>query len=369
MPTPRNRARLIDRQADLDASCAAIAGQSELALDTEFARTNTYRPQLCLVQVATPGEMLCIDMLAGLDARRLWDVIARTAALKIMHAAKQDLEVLALRFGGLPAPLFDTQIAAALLGHPPQLGYAALVETELGVRLEKTQTRTDWTRRPLTSEQVEYAGDDVAYLPELSRRLRERLASLDRESWATEDSAALLDPSLYGVNPERAWERISGVEFQPAAVQARVRRLAAWRERRADRADRPRQWILSDQALLALASANPLDVPEIERLDVIPAGVVRRSGPALLAELRRADEDLATGAVTPKQLMRPAAPDSSRLKQLSGLTQKIAGELAIAPEILATRAELTALLRGARELRPLRGWRRAVIGDALLAEL
>lgn len=369
MPTPRNPARLIDRQAELDASCAAIAGQGEIALDTEFARTNTYRPQLCLLQVAASGEMFCIDTLAGLDTRRLWDALAATGSLKTIHAAKQDLEVLALRFGGLPGPLFDTQIAAALLGHPPQAGYAALVAAELGVHLEKTQTRTDWSRRPLTAAQVDYAGDDVAFLLELGHRLRERLATLDRIRWVQEDCAALLDPALYGVYPERAWERLTGVEYQPAAVQARVRRLAAWRERRADSADRPRQWILSDQALLALASANPRDVAGIERLDVLPAGAVRNSGPAVLAELRRADDDLASGAIDPKQWSRPTAPDGSRLKQLAGLVQKVAADLGIAPEILATRAELTLLLRGSREMRPLRGWRRAVIGDTLLGAL
>jgi ribonuclease D len=369
MPTPRHAARLISRQDELDACGAIIEQQDELPLDTEFARTDTFRPKLCLIQVATPGEMFCIDMLADLDSSRLWTSLASARHLTILHAAKQDLEVLMLRFGALPARLFDTQIAAGLLGHPPQTGYAALVQAELGVRLEKTQTRTDWTRRPLTAAQIAYAADDVAYLEELGRRLRQRLAGSGREAWALEDSAALLDTDLYRVHPESAWERLSGLEYQSVPVQARARGLAAWREERADRADRPRQWILSDQAIMALAAAGPGDLAAIEALNVMPPGVVRNSGEAILAVLREADAGLAAGRAALTQLARPAPLDNGNLRRLAAVVQKAAAELGIAPEILATRSEMTALLRGSRDLRPLQGWRRAVIGEALLAAL
>lgn len=369
MPVPREHAHLVDSQEQLDACLPVLTAQGELPLDTEFARTDTYRPRLCLMQIATPATMFCIDMLADLDATTLWQAIAAERTLKIMHAAKQDLEVLGLRFGSLPGPLFDTQVAAGLLGHPQQAGYAALVESELGVRLEKTQTRTDWSRRPLTPAQVDYAADDVAYLAELASRMRERLRQLGREDWALADSAALLDPALYGVQAQSAWQRLSGIEYLPVAVQARARRLAAWRERRADSADRPRQWILTDQALLALAMAGPQDLAGIEALQVLSPGALRRSGEALLAELRQAEADLAAGSVVPVQRPRPAPSDNGQAKKLVAVVQKAASELGIAPEILATRAELVALLRGERELRPLRGWRRAVIGEALLARV
>jgi ribonuclease D len=286
--------------------------------------------------------------------------------LKILHAAKQDMEVFWLRFGSLPGPLFDTQVAAGLLGHPPQAGYATLLDSEFGVRIDKSQTRTDWSRRPLTAAQLAYAADDVAYLPELAARLRGRLAEEGREDWALEDSAALLDPELYAARPDRAWERLSGVEYQPVAVQARTRALAAWREQRADRADRPRQWILGDQALMALASTAPPTLAAIEALAVLSPGAIRNSGEAILAELRAADAALARGVLTLTQRSRPGPVDNGNVKRLSAVAQKIASGLGIAPEILATRGEMTALLRGERELRPLRGWRRAVIGDALL---
>lgn len=368
MPTP-DHGRLLDRQDDLGDACAHLSGVAELPLDTEFARTETYRPRLCLAQVALPDRVFCVDMLAPLDFASFWQGVAAPGATKIMHAAKQDLEVLLLRFGQLPGPLFDTQVAAALLGHPAQAGYATLVAAELGVHLDKSQTRTDWSRRPLTSAQIEYAANDVAHLGELAGRLRTRLAGCGREQWALEDCAALLDPALYGVRPESAWERLPGITWQSPLVQARARRLAAWRERRADQADRPRQWILADQALLALAGTGPVDVAAIEELDVMPRGAVRNSGAAIVTELRAAEADLADGRVQITQQERPAATDNGRVKQLGALVQKAAADLGIAAEILATRAELAALLRGASELRPLRGWRREVIGTTLLAAL
>jgi ribonuclease D len=360
---------MVETQADLDAVSARIAAERELPLDTEFARTDTYRPKLCLVQAGTSDALWCIDTLAPLDLEPLWRAIAGTGSPKILHAAKQDMEVFLLRFGSLPGPLFDTQIAAGLVGHPPQAGYATLVEAELGVRIDKTQTRTDWSRRPLTPAQIAYAANDVAHLPELALALRRRLEALGRDEWAAEDSAALLDPALYRVHPERAWERLGGIAFQPPGVQARARRLAAWREQRADQADRPRQWILSDHALLALAQANPADSAAIQALDVMPPGAVRNSGPALVAELRAADEEFAAGAHGLTQRERPAATDNAQVKRLAAVVQKIAAGLGIAPELLATRGELTALLRGSRTERPLGGWRRAVIGEALLAAL
>lgn len=369
MPTPDEPIGLIARQADLEAACTAIGGQAELALDTEFARTDTYRPKLCLVQMGTPAHVFCVDMLAGLDPGPLCHALATPAAVKILHAAKQDIEVLWLKLAMLPAPIFDTQIAAGLLGYPPQAGYATLVEAELGVRLDKTQTRTDWSRRPLSAAQIAYAANDVAHLTELAERLRLRLVREGRLEWAREDSAALLDPALYEVRPEHAWQRLGGIDHQPIAVQARGRLLAAWREQRADRADRPRQWILSDQAIMTLASANPQDAAAIEALGVLTPRAIRNSGQAILAELRRANAEVAAGTIALTRQPRPAPLDSGDVRRLAAVVKKLAGELGIAQEVLATRADLGALLRGSRDVRPLRGWRRTVVGEALLAAL
>jgi ribonuclease D len=321
------------------------------------------------MQFAGRHDVFCIDALIGLDTSGLWRLLGAGPPLKLVHAAKQDLEVLQLHFGRLPQPIFDTQITAGLLGHPAQVGYAGLAEAELGVRLDKSHTRTDWSRRPLSPEQLAYAANDVAYLGELYERLGTRLATLGRAAWAEEDSAALLDPSLYETRPEDAWQRLPGVVYLPAPVQARIRRLAAWREARAARANRPRQWILSDQALLGIAQANPRQLADLGHISDLPAGTVRKAGEVLLEELRAAERDLSSGAVDLQQQPRPAAVENWAIRKLGQVVQRVAGELGIAPEILATRADLTAIFRGSRELRPLQGWRRAVIGEALLAAL
>jgi ribonuclease D len=287
----------------------------------------------------------------------------------ILHAAKQDLEALIRQMPRLPARLFDTQIAAAFLGHPPQTGYAALVEAELGQRIDKTQTRTDWSQRPLTPEQLHYAAEDVAYLGELHDILSGRLRERGREHWVTEDSAALLDPSLYSVDPERAWERLPALAHLAPAIQARARRLAAWRERRADAADRPRQWILPDAVLLEMAHRNPGSTAELATIQGLAPGTARRAGEDLLAELRRAAADLADGRMQITQVARTEAPDAAAMKRLGAVVQEIAKELGVSPELLATRKDLTALLRGARDIRPLSGWREAVVGRALLAAI
>jgi ribonuclease D len=367
MPTPQHPIYLVEHQARLDACCAALTGRSEIGLDTEFVRTDTYRPRLCLVQLASSDEVYCVDALAGLDTTGLWNLLASADNVKLVHAAKQDLEVLRLQSGRLPVAIFDTQIAAGLLGAPAQIGYAGLVQSELGVALDKSHTRTDWSRRPLTTEQIAYAGNDVAYLPDLYGILRERLEASGRLRWAEEDSAALLDPALYDAPPQDAWRRLGGVTHLPVAVQARVRRLAAWREDRAAGANRPRQWILSDQALLSLAHADVGGIADLGAIEDLPAGTVRKSGEALLAELRKADADLASGSLALVQLPRPAPAENGAIRRLSQVVQAVAANLNVVPEILATRSDLTALYRGSRAVRPLQGWRRAVIGEALLA--
>ncbi|MBW7930118.1 MAG: ribonuclease D [Gammaproteobacteria bacterium] len=369
MPSPDLPTRIVDTAAGLDDACAAIERSTSLALDTEFARTDTFRSRLCLIQVGTGTGIHCIDALADIDLPMLWRLIAAAEREKILHAAKQDIEVLLQSFGTTPAPLFDTQIAAGLLGHPPQAGYASLVAAELGIQLDKTQTRTDWSRRPLSPAQMAYAANDVAWLPALAMRLRARLRETGRETWVEEDSRALLDPALYSLRPEQAWERLGRLEYQPVPVQARARQLAAWREQRADKANRPRQWILSDQLLMALATTNPRNQAALAALG-LPAGLLRHSGATLLEELARADAALAAGELAHLgQQLRPTADDNGQLKQLAAVARKVADGLGLAVEILATRGELGALLHGERELRVLRGWRRAVIGEPLLAAL
>lgn len=366
MPASSHHDVLIDRQPQLDDACAALRAGEAIGIDTEFLRTSQYAPVLCIVQVAAGGRVFCVDELAGLDSTPLWDVLCAGAGLRIVHAAKQDQEVIRIRHGRLLSPLFDTQVAAALAGHPPQVGYAGLVKALMDIDIDKTHTRADWSKRPLAPELIDYAATDVAHLHELHDRLADTLRRLGRYEWALEDSARLTDPALYAVDVDEAWRRMPGIPRMAPRAQLRARRLARWREEYAMRSDKPRQWILSDRALLDIAQRGPANAAGLAECEDVQPGFVRRQGEAVLAELAAADDDFAAGVV-PVQEPRAELVDPAELKRLGRVVEACARELDIPQEILATRRDLTGLIRGERDLRPLAGWRRAVIGERLLA--
>ncbi|MGC1729615.1 MAG: ribonuclease D, partial [Steroidobacteraceae bacterium] len=232
----------------LDELSARLQRQARVGLDTEFLRERTYRAQLCLVQLSSPAEVACVDPLALRDLSPLVALLTATHVVKVMHASRQDLEVL-FPVAGLTAPVFDTQIAAALAGFPAQVGYAELVRRVLGRELAKSHTRTDWSRRPLSVEQLEYAFDDVRYLLPLAEELQTRLGQLGRLEWLNEELGAIGDAGGFAVDPEQAWLRIKGLRGLDPGRERLARELAAWRERRAVEHDRPRGWILEDVAL------------------------------------------------------------------------------------------------------------------------
>ena len=366
MPAIDSQSCLIDKQAPLEELCGQLAKRPIIAMDTEFVRTQTYFARLCLVQVATDDRIACIDLLAGLDTTDFCESLTAPDGLKILHAAKQDLEAWHSTYDRLPAPIFDTQIGAGLLGHAPQVGYARIVEDMLGIQLKKGQTRTDWSRRPLTAAQSDYAVDDVRYLQELHARQREQLENAGRYAWALEDSESLTDTGLYESRPADAWRRLPKIAYMPVPMQSRARRLAVWREQQAKKADRPRQWILSDKALLDMAENDPRDQRALSRTSDLPPGVVRKRGKALLEVIRRANEDVANDRVEFEQLAKPRPPDPKKLGRLAQIVSQTAEELGITAEILATRRDLTAILRGQHDVRPLFGWRKTILGDRLL---
>lgn len=360
---------LVDQPGAVARAVAAAADAPLIALDTEFVRTTQFAPRLCLVQFAAGAEVFCIDELAGLELAPLWDALLADG-LRILHAAKQDLEVIYLRYGRLPARIFDTQIAAALTGHPAQVGYAGLVQALLGIEVDKTHTRADWSLRPLAPALIAYGASDVLHLPEVYARLRERLEALGRYAWVEEDSARLIDPALYAAAPELAWRRLGVIPQLPVPAQLRARRLARLREELAIRSDRPRQWILTDRALLDIAMKAPADAVALAACDDVAPGFARRQAARVLAEIEAAAAEFAAGTDLVQE-PRPEAIDPGLLKRLSRVTEACGRELGIAPELLATRRDLTAMVRGEDGARPLQGWRRDVIGvrlqDALRA--
>jgi ribonuclease D len=357
---------MIDSADALTAFVGRAARATAMALDTEFMREKTYRAELCLLQLAFDGEAVCIDPIALPDLSPIAPVLGSAAVVKIMHAARQDLEVL-LPAVGLVHPVFDTQIAAALAGHPSQVGYAELARRLLGVELSKAHTRTDWTRRPLSPEQQEYALDDVRHLPALRASLLETLATKGRLAWLDEELAALGNADALRVDPEDAWRKVKGLPPLDEGRQRLVQSLAAWRERRAMERNRPRGWILDDVSLREIALRLPRSVEALMTLPQMQESVVRKCGEELLALVR----DSGIGDPAPP-LPRRERPDPAQLalvKRLADVSGAVAKSLDIGPEVLATRRELEKLAAGRRDVSLLRGWREEIIGKKLLAAL
>ena len=342
-----------------DAACEALAGAERIGVDTEFMREKTYSARLCLVQFSVGEALWCADPLPATDLGPFFDALLEPAW--VLHSGRQDFEVILAAAGRLPAEVFDTQVAAALLGHPPQLGYANLVQQLFDVELDKSQTRADWSKRPLSREALSYAAEDVAWLLPAFDALSRELERRGRLAWAEEDSRALLDPALYTTTPAEAIGRVKAAKNLRGRARRAAVQLAAWRERRAEKSDKPRQWVLRDNVLVEIAASNPASVAALGRIEGLAAGTVRRSGEELLGLLRAAEKS--SDSYEP-----PARPDEAQKALLKRLQKKVAAvakELGIAAEVLAPRRELAAAAAGERELRMLGGWRREVLGKDL----
>ena len=357
---------MIDSADALTAFVGRAARATTVALDTEFMREKTYRAELCLLQLAFDDEAVCIDPIAIPDLSPIAPLLVSAAVVKIMHAARQDLEVL-LPAVGLVQPVFDTQIAAALAGHPSQVGYAELTRRLLGVDLSKAHTRTDWARRPLSPEQQEYALDDVRHLPALRASLLETLAAQGRLAWLDEELAALGNADTLRVDPEDAWRKVKGLPMLDESRQRLAQALAAWRERRAVERNRPRGWILDDASLREIVLRLPRSPDALAALPEMQESTVRKCGEELLALVRDAGI-----ADPPPPLPRRERPDPAQLalvKRLADVASNVARSLELSPEVLATRRELEKLAAGRRDVSLLRGWRAEVVGKELLAAL
>ncbi len=361
--------RYIDTPAALQALCEEIRHAPWLALDTEFMREKSYYPRLCLIQLATEDTLACVDPIALPDLEPLWRVIYDPAILKILHSAGQDLEIFHHLRGDLPVPLFDTQIAAALLNREEQIGYGALVQRLLGVTLEKGQTRTDWSQRPLEPKQIEYAADDVRHLGEIWRRQREALAAQGREDWLEEDFRELADPARYRVDPMETWRRVKDHRKLRGRQLAVLQELAAWREQRAREMDRPRRWVLRDEVLVELARRMPEDEAGLLKVRGLEAPAVKKTGQGLLEAIRRGRERSREQWPEPAAIHRLDSAQEATLDTLSAAVRLIAAREGLSPAMLAGRKVLEQFLLG-DPASPLRhGWRHALAGETLQALL
>jgi len=358
----------ISTPADLASVIASFAPHAKLALDTEFLRERTYLAELALVQISDGTQISLIDPLAGISLDSLAQLFMDPTRTKVLHAARQDIEVLLPLTLNPLAPIFDTQIAAALLGMPVQIGYADLVLRELGITLEKSQTRTDWTKRPLSEAQLHYAADDVRWLLPLAERLEDRLHNSGRLAWLIEDCATLINPAIYRMNPIDAWQRLKGVQSLPPSEQQRLRALAAWREARAQRRNLPRSWVLTDDAIRAIAQRAPTDIAGLQRLAVMPVGASEKFWPEIKETLALAAEQPPNG-ITQTVDVKPSPEEQAAAKRLAERMRTLAQSLNLLPEVLGTQRDLRRIASGEPPLTVLSGWRAEILADPLAQAL
>jgi ribonuclease D len=358
----------VDKKDQLPALARSLEARDMIGVDTEFLREKTFFPKLCLLQLAAGGEIWCVDTLRGGTLDALVPALTAPQTSKVIHAARQDLEAFYIPTKRVISPVFDTQIAAGCIGLKPQVGYAELVKTLLDVTIPKGQTRTDWSKRPLTRDQLDYAADDVLYLGELAERLAARLAQLGRQAWAAEDCAALEDPRLYEPDPSYAWERLRGLAQLEPQPRARAKSVAVWREKLARERDLPRSWVLPDAAIFAVAHANPASRAALGALDAVPPNFNEGFAAGLLEVLHQDSAGIAAD-LNPGQDARPTPEQKALLERLARVVDARAAELSVSPELLAPRGELKALAMGSRSSDALAGWRRGEIGERLLAQL
>lgn len=358
----------IDTPDALAAFLDTIPPGGTIALDTEFMRERTYYAQLCLVQVAVNDTIACIDPLALKDLDAFWARLADPDTSILLHAGRQDLEVIFQACGKIPAPVFDTQLAAALCGFGDQVGYANLVKDVLGITLDKSMTRADWSRRPLSSEALAYAADDVRHLHALHDHLVTRLRSLGRESWLQPELDALVEPEQYKPDPADAWRRIrAAAKLKPREVSV-LRALAEWREREAIRVDRPRKWLLKDDVLVFLSQRPPRDLAALMAVRGIEEGFASRHGETILKIIAQAGQ-AEPPADLPRMKERLTPTQEAQADLLMAALKAIAASNELAAASIANRKEIEQLVRGKHDIDLLRGWRRKAAGETLLGVL
>jgi len=359
----------VDTPEALAALCDSLRGCEALALDTEFLREKTYYTQLCLLQIASDELIACVDPLALENIDPLLDIFYDPQVTLVMHSARQDLEIFFDLRGSPPAPVFDTQIAATLLGYGDQIGYANLVREFTGVELEKGHTRTDWSRRPLGEGQLRYAADDVRYLLDIYREQCRRLREKGREDWVQADFDALVDVATYAPPAEDLWKRVRGNQQLKGRQLAIAQALAEWREEQARRVNRPRRWVLKDDVIVDIARRAPKDLAALDQIRGLEGRTLERHGEKLLSLVEQACQ--LPGEAWPQRpkATRLTPQQDAVVDLMMAIVRTRGAEHDVSTALLGNRKALEALVAGAEDSPLLQGWRALLVGRDLQALL
>lgn len=358
--------QFVDSVTELDILCQKMQHEPWLAIDTEFLREKTYYPKFCLLQIATLEWVACVDSIA-LEGQmsELFEIINNPNIIKVLHSCRQDVEIFYQLTGKLPAPVYDTQLVAPLLGLQENPGYAMLVSGFLNINLSKIHTRTDWSQRPLSADQMKYAADDVIYLAKIYQMMEEQLQKLGRENWLKEDFEQLMNPDLYDIPPANAWLKIRGKNKLTGKQLVIVQALAEWREKVAKKDDRPKNWILRDELILDMVKLQPVNIKELSEIRSINDGFVRRSGQQVCALIKAAQGKPGLKLKAKENSVKKTVKQEAVLDVLSAVVRLRAEENALNPIILATRKDLEALLFDEPGSLLLHGWRYSMVGKEL----
>ena len=361
--------RIVNTTQDLKGLVAELTGAPYLALDTEFMRDQTYWPKLCLIQVASSGVEAIIDPLAdGIDLAPFYELLKSPAVVKVLHAARQDIEIFHHQGGMIPDPLFDSQIAAMVCGFGDAASYETLCRKIAHVEIDKSSRFTDWSRRPLSQKQLDYAIGDVTHLRTIYEFLKRKLEQAGRADWVREEIAALQDPALYALHPEIAWKRLKPRTSNKRFL-AMLATLAAWRERAAQERDIPRGRVLKDEALSEIAAHPPESAEGLERIRAVPKGFASsRFGRGLMeaiAEGKHATPPEPIEHERPRRRREPSPATIDLLKTLLRLRAEAAG---VAPRLIANADDIERLAAHEDEgVAALHGWRAQVFGNDAVA--
>jgi ribonuclease D len=358
---------LIATTKELTAVCRRLATHNFVTVDTEFLRETTFWPRLCVVQIASDEEAIAIDAMAeGLDLAPFFELMADARLTKVFHAARQDLEIIWNLARLIPAPLFDTQVAAMVCGFGDQVSYGDLVKTVTKVTLDKSSRFTDWSRRPLLPSQAEYAIADVTYLRDIYRFLRAKLDETGRIGWLDDEMAILTSPSIYEQHPENAWERFRNRVRKPRDL-AVLMEVAAWRESEAQTRDVPRSRILKDDIMIELVLAAPKTLEALGNLRAFPRGMERsRAGADIVAAIERG---LARDPKTLPKLERERRNgcNGATVELLRVLLRHVSESHGVAAKMIASVEDLEAIAADDHaKVAALTGWRRDLFGAQAL---
>lgn len=356
----------IDSKKNLIEICQQFAQSEFLAVDTEFVRQTTYYPILALIQVCDGHQIAIIDPVAIDDLGPLMDVLYNKNITKVLHSARQDMEIFYCLNQSVPDALFDTQVVAALLGYGEQIGYASLVKQLLNVELDKSQTRTDWLKRPLTKKQITYAADDVRHLAKLYPMQKKKLQEQGRLSWLENDFQFLSSNSTYAPSPDTIWRKIRGVNKLKNQKLAILKNLAAWRENLAIKQNRPRRRVVSDDVLIELSMNPPASLTELYESDRISNKFLQYNGDTIMSLIQSGLNTAAKDCPVLPIIEKLSPTEEALADCLMAIVHLSANDNNISPRCLCNRKELEALIKGQRELNILSGWRNELAGKHLL---